>query len=113
MKRDIEGRLIGSLHGITAVSTPRTTAQNPLRSRSGRNNAELSVERPLLLRAEVVLATDTSGHAQEIVASPETNGIIPSRSTTQGMIAGGCKQMCPPNWQTSAHSPDPEGPPIS
>ncbi len=61
--------------GHSSASSVGTSAcspyYHPLRSRSGRNNAELSVERPLLLRAEVTLAADTSGHAPEIVASPE------------------------------------------
>jgi len=46
---------------------------HPLRSRSGRNHAESSVERPLLLRPEVAVATDTGVHAQESVASPASS----------------------------------------
>ncbi len=43
---------------------------HPLRSRSGRNNADSSVERPLLLRPEVDIAVEASDHAQGGVASP-------------------------------------------
>ena len=57
----------GSSGGTSAYSP----YYHPLRSRSGRNDAELSVERPLLLRSEVAVAAGTSDHAPGIVASPE------------------------------------------
>ena len=59
----------------SSASSVGTSACSPyyhtLRSRSGRNNADSSVERPLLLRSEIAVAADTSDHAAGIVASPE------------------------------------------
>ena len=62
----------GSSAGSVATSA-YSPSYHPLRSRSGRNNAEASEERPLLLRPEVAVAPEDIGNGQESVTSPASS----------------------------------------
>ncbi len=63
----------GDLHAGSVATSAYSPYYHPLRSRSGRNSTDSSVERPLLLRPEVALAADTNGHDQEGVDSPASS----------------------------------------
>ncbi len=71
----------GDSSASSVVTSAYSPYHHPLRSRSGRNNADSSVERPLLLRPEMAVAAETSSHAQEGVASP-TSSVIASVSAS-------------------------------
>ena len=63
----------GDSHAGSVATSADSPYYHPLRSRSGRNSTDSSVERPLLLRPEVALAADTIGHDQEGVDSPASS----------------------------------------
>ncbi len=68
--RSVGPRDPGSGGSSTSAYSP---CYHPLRSRSGRTNADSSVERPLLLRPEVAVAPENSSDGQESVASPASS----------------------------------------